>query len=77
MSGDDHSLPPLPRKLAERLRSLRRLRPSEALVERVLGGLPERAPPGDGERTPSEQPHEQLRGDDLHERRHRGRGARA
>ncbi|XYH92292.1 hypothetical protein ACMHYB_30970 [Sorangium sp. So ce1128] len=62
MSGDDHSLPPLPRKLADGLRSLRRLRPSEALVERALSGLPERptrrAAADDEERTSSEQAHE-------------------
>ncbi|WP_437729905.1 hypothetical protein [Sorangium sp. So ce1335] len=41
MSGHDHDLPPIPPDLAASMRALRSMSPSEALVERALGKLPE------------------------------------
>lgn len=42
MSPHDHDLPPLPKELMEGLRSMRRVKPSDAIVERALTNLPDR-----------------------------------
>ncbi len=42
MSPHDQDLPPLPDDLAEGMKALRRVRPPESLVDRALGGLPDR-----------------------------------
>lgn len=42
MSSQDQDLPPLPDDLAEGMKALRRVEPSRDLVDRALGGLPDR-----------------------------------